>query len=120
VTRLLRQAPAWSLAEVGDRLREAFLLVQECMAEETPVVIYVDGPALLGQASLEDAAVANGLIGLARAVGFEGATKGWSVTVVAVDRGVDLDAELVRIATIPALSGQVLNVSTGRLGKVVP
>jgi hypothetical protein len=119
VTRVLRQAPAHSLAEVGDRLREAFLLVQECMAEETPVVLCVDGPALLGQTSLEDAAVATGLVGLARAVGFEGASKGWAVTVLAVDPGVDPDPELVRLAATPALTGQVLNLSRGALGKVV-
>jgi hypothetical protein len=120
VTRLVRQAAAESLADVGARLREAFQVVQESMADETPVVLCVDGPALLGQASPEDAAVATGMVGLARAVAFEGATKGWSIAVLAVDPGEDPGPELVRLAAMPALSGQVLNVSTGALGKVVP
>lgn len=120
MTRLVRQTPAHSLAEVGERLRDAFVLVQECMADETPVVLCVDGPALLGQASLEDAAVATGLVGLARAVAFEGGTKGWAVSVLAVDPGAEPDPELVQLASTPALSGQVLNVSGGALGKVVP
>jgi hypothetical protein len=117
---VLRPAPAHSLTEVGDRLREAFVLVQKCMAEGTPVVLCVDGPALLGQASLEDAAVAGGLVGLARAIGFEGATKGWTVTVLALSPGADPDPHLVRLAAVPELSGQVLNVSRGALGKVIP
>jgi hypothetical protein len=120
VTRLLRQTPAHSLAEVGERLRDAFVLVRQAMAEDTPVVLCVDGPALLGQGSMEDAAVATGLVGLARAVGFEGATKGWTIAVLAVDPGADPDPELVRLAATPALGGQVLNVSAGALGKLVP
>jgi NAD(P)-dependent dehydrogenase (short-subunit alcohol dehydrogenase family) len=121
VTRLLRQVPAGSLDEVGERLREAFLLVQECMAAATPVVLCVDAPALLGQASMEDAAVAGGLIGLARAVAFEGAGKGWSVTVVALEPGQEPDPELLRLAeSVQSLSGQVLNVSAGAVGRVIP
>jgi hypothetical protein len=120
VTRLLRQVPASSLEEVGDRLREGFLLVQQAMAEEEPVVLCVDAAALLGQASLEDCAVATGLLGLARAVGFEGARKGWAVSVLAVDAGAAPDPELVRLAATPGLSGRLLDVSSGTLGKVVP
>ena len=119
-SRVLRQAPASSLSEVGDRLREAFVLVQEAVAEEVPVVLCVDAPALLGQASLQDSAVATGLVGLARAVAFEGASKGWAVAVLAVEPGADPDPELVRLAATPALSGQVLDVSGRGLGKVVP
>jgi hypothetical protein len=120
VTRLLRQLPAHTPADVGDRLREAFVLVQEAMAEETPVVLCVDAPALLGQASLEDCAVATGLLGLARSVSFEGGRKGWSVSVLAVDSGAVPDPELVRLAETPALSGQVLDVSGVTRGKVIP
>lgn len=120
MTRLVRQAPARSLADIAEQLRQAFLLVQQCVAEQTPVVLCVDGPALLGQSSVEDAAVATGLVGLARAVGLEGAAKGWQVAAVAVDPGAEPDAELVRLATLPGLCGQVINASAGALGKVIP
>jgi hypothetical protein len=120
VTRLLRQVPAHSVTEVGDRLREAFLLVQESVADSTPVVLCVDAPALLGQASLEDCSVATGLLGLARGVAFEGARKGWCVSVLAVDTGATPDPELVALAATPGLSGRLLDVSAGTLGKVVP
>lgn len=120
MTRLLRQAPAHSLEDVADRLREAFELAQQCMAEQTPVVLCVDGPALLGQASLEDSAVANGFVGLARAVAFEGATKGWSIAVVAVAPGADPDPDIVRLASVPSVAGQVIDASGGGLGKLVP
>lgn len=120
MTRLLRPVPARTTLEVGDRLREAFVLVQEAMATQTSVVLCVDAPALLGQGSVEDCAVATGLLGLARAVGFEGARKGWSVSVLAVDAGAEPDPELVRLASTPGLSGRLLDVSAGTLGKVVP
>jgi hypothetical protein len=65
--------------------------------------------------------VASGLLGLARALAFEGGAKGWRVTVVAVDQGQDPDPELVTMASsVPGLTGQVLNVSAGAVGKVVP
>ncbi len=60
-----------------------------------PVVICVDAPALLGQASPEDSTVASGLLGLARALAFEGGAKGWRINVVAVDAGEDPDPQLV-------------------------
>lgn len=121
MTLLLRQQPAETPAEVGQRLRDAFVAVRDAVLDGVPVVICVDGPALLGQASPEDAAVASGLLGLARALAFEGGAKGWRVNVVAVDPGKDPDPQLVAAAaSTPGLTGQVLNVSSGAVGRVVP
>jgi hypothetical protein len=64
--------------------------------------------------------VATGLLGLDRAVGFEGVRKGWCVGIIALDPDATPDPELVRLAATPALSGRLLDVSAGTLGKVVP
>jgi NAD(P)-dependent dehydrogenase (short-subunit alcohol dehydrogenase family) len=121
VTRLVRQQPAGSPADVVVRLHDAFVTTQAALAEGEPVVLCVDGPALLGQASPEDSAVACGLLGLSRALAFEGGSKGWRVNVVAVDPGAEPDPALVALAaSTPGLIGQVLNVSSGAVGKLAP
>jgi hypothetical protein len=106
---------------VAAQLHDAFVTTQTAIAAEEPVVFCVDAPALLGQGSGEDSAVACGMLGLARALAFEGGSKGWQVNVVAVDPGVEPDEQLLALAsTVPGLTGQVLNVSRGAVGKVVP
>lgn len=121
MTRVFRQATAATPAEVATQLHDAFVAAQAAVAEEEAIVLCVDAPALLGQASPEDSAVACGLLGLARALAFEGGSKGWRVNVVAVDPGTEADEQLLALAaTVPGLTGQVLNVSSGAVGKVVP
>jgi NAD(P)-dependent dehydrogenase (short-subunit alcohol dehydrogenase family) len=121
VTRVVRQMPATTPADVGARLHDAFVTTQAAVADGEPVVLCVDGPALWGQGSPEDSAVACGMLGLARALAFEGGSKGWRVNVVAVDPGTEPDDALIALAaTVPGLAGQLLNVSSAGVGKVVP
>lgn len=121
MTTVLRQQAAHHPADVGTRLHDVFLATQAAVADGDPVVLCVDAPALLGQASPEDSAVACGMLGLARALAFEGGSKGWRVNVIAVDPGADPDPQLVDLAaSVPGLTGQLLNVSAGAVGKVVP
>ena len=121
MTLIVRQQPAATPDDVGIRLHDAFVSVRAAVLTGEPVVLCVDGPALLGQASPEDSAVACGLLGLARALAFEGGTKGWRINVLALDPGADPDPALVAVAqSAPGLTGQVLNVSSGSVGKVVP
>jgi NAD(P)-dependent dehydrogenase (short-subunit alcohol dehydrogenase family) len=120
VTRVVRPLRADTPAEVLTSLHDAFVVTQAAIGDGEPVVFVVDSPALLGQASFEDSAVACGLLGLARAVAFEGGSKGWQVNVVAVDPGAEPDAGLIALASSAGLTGQLLNASTAAVGKVVP
>jgi NAD(P)-dependent dehydrogenase (short-subunit alcohol dehydrogenase family) len=121
VTLVVRQQSAASPEEVAVRLREVFQQIRSAVLDGAPAVLCVDAPALLGQASPEDAAVACGMLGLARALAFEGGAKGWVVNVVAVDPGTDPDPRLLDLAgTATGLNGQVLNASASGLGKLVP
>lgn len=121
MTRVLRQQPAGTPREVADRLHALFVETQAAVGAGDPVVLCVDGPALLGQSSPEDAAVACGMLGLARALAFEGGAKGWQINVVAVDPGTEpTDAVVAFASTSQGLTGQLVNLSTGSVGKVVP
>ncbi len=118
---VIEQRHSSSLSDVADQLREAFLRAREAVDAGIAVVIVVDAPDLLGQRTMEDAAVATGLLGLMRAITFEGASKGWQVNMVAVDAGSQAPAELLAMAGRPGpLKGQVLNAGTGHMGKVIP
>lgn len=121
MTNIIRQVPALTVDDVGMQLNAAFAATRWSILDGESVILCVDGPALLGQAGACDSAVATGMLGLARAVAFEGASKGWQINVVALNPGAEPDANLVELAsTTPGLSGQVLNVSRGAIGRVIP
>lgn len=121
MTVLIRQVRATELDDVSRQLRDAFTTAREAIESDQPVVLVVDAPDLLGQGTLADAAVATGFLGLMRALTFEGGRKGWHVNVVAVDRGEDpTDDTIAAASSVVPLKGQVLNVSVGHIGKIVP
>lgn len=118
---VIRQRPCNSLDDISHQLREAFLALRQAIEAENPVVIVVSAPDLLGQDSLEGAALATGLVGLMRAATFEGSSKGWHVTVLAIDPEAEPPAEMLDIATQNgSLNGQILNLGSGHFGKIVP
>lgn len=121
MTEVIRQVKTTSIADVGVQLREAFVLTKAALLSDKPVVLCVDGPSLLGQADPSDAAVATGMLGLARALAFEGGSKGWKINVIALNPGDEPGLELIALASsAPGLNGQLLNVSSSSVGKVIP
>ena len=121
MTTIIRQVAAVSLDDVAAQLHDAFTAARDAVDAGEPIVIVAHGADLLGQGSVEDGAVAGGLLGLVRALMFEGGRKGWHINLVAVDRGDEPDPELLAAAAnIPTLNGQVLNGSSGHIGKVIP
>ena len=118
---VLRQRPASSLDSVADQLRQAFLASQQAMNEGDAVVLIVNASDLLGQGSVEDAAIATGLLGLMRALTFEGGSKGWRINLIAVDNEAEPPSDLLEFAKqSPSIFGQVLGASSGLVGKVIP
>jgi hypothetical protein len=121
MTTIIRQADANSLTDVSAQLRDAFTAARSAIDVGDPIVVIAHGADLLGQGTVEDAAVAGGLLGLVRALMFEGGRKGWHINLVAVDRGTEPTQDLLDAAVnVPALNGQVLNASSGHIGKVIP
>lgn len=120
MTTIIRQRAAASLDDVAGQLHDAFTAARDAVAAEEPVVFVAHGPDLLGQGSVQDGAVAGGLLGMMRALMFEGGRKGWHVNLVAVDPGVEPAPGLIEAAaSLPDLNGQVLNASSGHIGKVI-
>ena len=121
MTVIIRQRSATSLAEVSGQLQDAFTESRTAIGAAESVVLIANAPDLLGQGSIQDAAVACGLLGLMRAMVFEGGAKGWHVNLVAVDRDTEPPADLLLAASdIVHLNGQVLNASAGQVGKLIP
>jgi hypothetical protein len=99
-------------------LTEAFQLTQEAVRAGQPVVYVVENDSLLGRTGAGPAMVATGLLSGARTAALEQSP----VNVVAVGEGVpaDLLAEWCRRAGQPGMSGELLHLGGGHLGKTLP
>jgi NAD(P)-dependent dehydrogenase (short-subunit alcohol dehydrogenase family) len=116
-------------AELGDdleaiavELTAAFEAIRAALAEERPVVVLVDDADLLGQGEVADAALATGLLGLARSFALEGARRGWKVNTVSRRSAEQEQAAADAAAWLAAsgLSGQLVRAGTDHLGRVWP
>jgi hypothetical protein len=117
---VVRQRPSTGLEDVKAQLVSAFETTRGALEAGDPVALVVHAPDLLGQGTLEDASVATGLLGLMRAVVFEGGSKGWLVNVIAVPSGDETPSALIETVCSTGLTGQVLTTGTAGVGKVIP
>jgi len=116
---VLRQPDVDGAEAVAAALESAFVTVRAAIGEGRAVVIVVSDADLLGQRTVDAAALANGLLGLARAVAMEGAREGWTINVVS--DGGDADAVAAAVDCFGrggALTGQLVRVGVGHLGRV--
>ena len=120
MTTVLRQQAATSPDDVGAQLTAAFLAVKSATEAGEAATLVVHGPDLLGQGSLEGAAIATGFLGLMRAVVFEGGAKGWQVNVIAVQPDEAVPYALIDQITVAGLTGQFLTTSAAGLGRIAP
>lgn len=98
----------------------AFERVQEAVLGGQAVVLVVPAADLVGQGGPERGALAGALVGLARAIAFEGARLGWSVNVLGLPEGVELDDDEAARRVPEGASGQVVTLGTVLVGKVAP
>lgn len=117
---VLRQAPVEDAPAVGAALQDAFLALRDAVPAGRPVVVVVRDDDLLGQRTPEAAALANGLLGMVRALALEGASRGWQVNAVSHRDDGPLEATVEWLAAGPGLSGQLVRVTTDHLGRVWP
>jgi hypothetical protein len=120
---LVRQAALGDdLDAIATELTAAFEAIRAALAEELPVVVLVEDADLLGQGEVADAALATGLLGLARAFALEGARKGWKVNTVS-RRGEEQEeaaADAASWLAASGLSGQLVRAGSDHLGRVWP
>lgn len=112
---------AGDAAEVGRALAEIFEGVRTAIGEDRPVVVRVDAEDLLGHQGPERAAYVNAIIGIARAVAFEGASKGWRMNVVAAPHESPVTTnQVLDVVGHPSMTGQVVTLGSSLAGRVAP
>lgn len=108
-------------AAVAEALTQAFAQVREAIVQDRPVLIRVPAEDLLGHFGTARAAYANALVGMCRAVAFEGGAKGWRINVVAVPAGLEQSSdELERVVSHDSMTGQVVTLGTTLIGRLAP
>jgi hypothetical protein len=120
MTVVIRSSDATDLAQVRQGLVDAFERVQRAIGDEQPVVLVVPAADLLGHRGPERGAYIGGLVGMVRAVAFEGARPGWSINALAVPEGMEVGDDLVPSYIGSGVTGQVVTVGPGLVGKVTP
>ena len=111
----------WS--DIRGELTRAFDLSRDAAQAKESIVFVVRQEDLLGRRGPGNAMVATGLLSAARTAALEGASKGWTVNVVAHDE--DADVALVetwaaRMLESKSVTGELIRVGPGHLGKALP
>jgi hypothetical protein len=120
MTAVIRAGEPTDLAQVRAALVDAFERVQSAIGDEQPVVVVVPAADLLGHRGPERGAYVGGLVGMVRAVAFEGARPGWSINALALPDGVEVPDGDVSSYVGAGVTGQVVTVGAGLIGKVAP
>ncbi len=108
---------------VRTEMERLFRLSQTAAQAEESFVYVVCNDDLLGRRGAGNAMLACGLLSAARTAALEGARKGWRVNVIAYDQGTDRDlveAWAHRLLESEGVTGEVIRIGTGHLGKALP
>jgi NAD(P)-dependent dehydrogenase (short-subunit alcohol dehydrogenase family) len=117
---VLRQSGVADAADVGAALGEAFAAIRDAVVDPRPVLLVVRDEDLLGHRSPEDAALACGLLGMARAFALEGAGRGWRINAISQGEAGDAVEEAIAWLGSSSLTGQLLRATSAHLGRVWP
>ena len=102
-------------------LLEAFGTLRDALAAGRPVIVVVHDSDLLGQGEVADAALANALVGLVRALATEGTSDGWQVNALAVSDEIGDDARrawIGRLTDPQGATGALVRLGDLHLGRV--
>lgn len=116
------EAPADArLERLEDDLADAFESFRSALEQGEAVVVCLDDRDLQGAGAPHQAALAHGLLGLARALALEGRRAGWQIAVLASSADVE-PAERIRwiehLAEGGAASGALLRLGAEHLGRL--
>jgi hypothetical protein len=107
-----------SIERITPVLTEVFAAMRDGLLAGRPVVVVLEDRDLLGQGDVDAAAVANGALGLVRALAMEGVRDGWVINAVTHRDGQGpVEATIAALAGLGGLSGQLLRVGSAQLGK---
>lgn len=120
MTTVIRATEAADLARIRTDLVHAFEQAQRGIGEGEPIVVVVPATDLMGHRGPVRAAYVGGLVGMVRALAFEGAKPGWRINAVSLPDGAEVLDEDVMAYVGPGMTGQVVTVGTSLVGKVAP
>lgn len=109
--------------DIRSELTRAFEVSRAAAKAEDPIVYVVRQDDLLGRRGPGNAMVATGLLSAARTAALEGVGKGWTANVVAYDEDADLasvEAWAMRLADSEGVTGELVRIGPGHLGKALP
>jgi hypothetical protein len=109
--------------EVRDELTRAFEKARDAARSGESLVFVVAQDDLLGRRGPGRAMVASGLLSAARTAALEGSRQGWTANVVAYDADADRSAVetwAARLLTSDGVTGEVVRVGPGHIGKALP
>jgi hypothetical protein len=113
--------------EVGDdwvavrsELARIFHLSREAARAEESFVYVVRYEHLLGRGGVGNAMVTTGLLSAARTAALEGARKGWTANVLAVDDGTAAVEDWAEMLASGTVTGELIRFGPGHLGKALP
>jgi hypothetical protein len=119
---LLYEPPADpGVDDLEAELTRAFKAIRAALERGEPVVVALDERDLQGTGEPAAAALAHGLLGLARALALEGRKPGWHVAVLAAPASVDADERrrwIEQLGRPGAASGASVRLGGEHLGRV--
>jgi len=109
--------------DIATELARIFDLSRAAAQSDESIVYVVRQDDLLGRHGPGNAMVATGLLSASRTAALEGARKGWTSNVVAYDEDADLasvEAWSARLLESGGVTGELIRVGPGHLGKALP
>jgi hypothetical protein len=110
-----------SVEGLEDELAKAFEVMRDAIERGDAVVVSLEEQYVQAVCEPSQAALAHGLIGLARAFAIEGREPGWRVAVLSSPSGVDPDERvrwIEQLAASDAASGALVRLGGEHLGRV--
>lgn len=109
--------------EIMDELTRAFEVARAAASADHSFVFVVRQDDLLGRRGAGNAIIATGLLSAARTAALEGARKGWTANVVAIEE--ETEPEMVevwarRLLEDGAVTGELIRIGPGHIGKALP
>lgn len=109
---------------VATEMERAFGFARQAAVDETSVVFVVNADDLLGRRGAGNAMLATGILSAARTMALEGWRKGWTANVVAWDGETgdrtDVEALAASISETGAVTGEIVRIGPGHIGKALP
>ena len=109
---------------VAEEMDRAFRFARDAATNEESVVFVIHADDLLGRRGAGQSMLATGLLSAARTMALEGWRKGWTANVIAWDGETgsqeDVETLAMDLAARGTVTGEVLRIGPGHIGKALP